>query len=195
MGLSPRRARIPSIELVRESARPKAEPGRPTDLPWSGDSRWNPASGDNPMLWVASYLVLTIVGCVQTVRWLFLSDRGWSSTTAYFDPWYEGAVSLALILLGYALVSVDNRLGARIPDWMVSMARYVSIVVVVVAAVIVLLVPFVVWFLGAVVVPCVLAWLFANRRRIERGQLPRIPRTPNGWISVAEKASQIRPHI
>ena len=146
------------------------------------------------MPWVASYLVLTIVGCVQTVRWLFLSDRGWSSTTAYFDPWYQGAVPLALILLGYALVSVGNRLGLRIPDRMVTTARYISIVVVAVAAVIVLLVPAVIWFVTAVVVPILMAWLFVNRRRIERGQLPRIPRTPNGWLSVAEKAVQIRPH-
>ena len=146
------------------------------------------------MPWVASYLVLTIGGCVQTVRWLFLSDRGWSSTTAYFDPWHQGAVPLALILLGYALVSVGNRLGVRIPDRMVTTARYVSIAVVLVAAVMVLLVPAVIWFVTAVVVPFLMAWLFANRRRIERGQLPRIPLTPHGWLSVAEKAAQIRPH-
>ena len=181
--------------LVRESERPEAEPGRPTDLPGSGSNRWNPDSGGNLMLWVASYVVLTIVGCALTVRWLFLSDRGWSSTTAYFDPWYEGAVPLALILFGYALVSVGSQLGLRIPDWMVTTARYVSIVVVVVATVIVLLVPLVVWFLGAVVLPGVLAWLYLNRRRIARGQLPRIPRTPNGWLRVAEKATQIRPHV
>ena len=183
------------MELLRGSERPEAEPGRPTDLPGSGYNRWNPDSGGNPMPWVASYLVLTIVGCVQTVRWLFLSDRGWSSTTAYFDPWHQGAVPVALVLLGYALVSVGNRLGVRIPDRMVTTARYVSTVVVLVAAVMVLVVPFVLWFLGAVVMPIVLAWLFANRRRIERGQLPRIPRTPHGWLSAAEKAAQIRPHI
>lgn len=184
------------MELLRESEGSEAEPGRPTDLPGSGYSRWNPASGGSPTPWVvASYLVLTIVGCVQTVRWLFLSDRGWSSTTAYFDPWYEGAVPLALILLGYVLVSAGNRLGVRIPDWMVSTARYVGIVVVAVAAVIVLLVPLVVWFLEAIVVPIVLAWLYLNLRRIKRGQLPRIPRTPNGWLRVAENATQIRPHI
>lgn len=182
--------------LLRESERSEAEPDRPTDLPGSGYNRWNPDSGGSPKPWVvASYLVLTIVGCVQTVRWLFLSDRGWSSTTAYFDPWYEGAVPLALILFGYALVSAGNRLGVRIPDWMVTTARYVSIGVVVVAAVIVLLVPLVVWFLKVIVVPIVLAWLFANLPRIKRGQLPRIPRTPNGWIRVAEKATQIRPHV
>ena len=181
--------------LLRESERPEAEPGRPTDLPGSGSNRWNPDSGGNPMPWVASYLVLTIVGCVQTVRWLFFSDRGWSSTTAYFDPWHQGAVPLALILLGYALVSVGNRLGVRIPGWMVTTARYVGIVVVLVAAVIVLLVPFAIWFVTAVVVPILMAWLFANRRRIERGQLPRIPRTPHGWLRVAETAAQIRPHI
>ena len=77
---------------------------------------------------------------------------------------------------------------------MVTTARYVSIVVVAVAAVIVLLVPAVIWFVEAVVVPILMAWLFVNRRRIERGQLPRIPRTPNGWLSVAEKAAQIRPY-
>ena len=183
------------MELLRESERPEAEPGCLTDLPGSGYNRWNPDRGGNPMPWVASYVVLTTVGCVQTARWLFLSDRGWSSTTAYFDPWYQGVAPVALILLAYALVSVGNRLGVRIPDRMVTAARYVSIAVVLVAAVIVLLVPFAIWFVTAVVMPIVLVWLFANRRRIERGQLPRIPRTPNGWLRVAEKAAQIRPHI
>ena len=191
--LSPHRARIPPMGLLRVSERPEAEPGRPADLSGSGHNRWNPDG--NPMPWVASYVVLTVVGCVLTVRWLFPSDRGWSSITAYFDPWYPGAVPLALILLGYALLSVGNRLGVRIPDWMVTTARFVSIVVVAATAVIVLLVPLVIWFVEAVVVPIVLAWLYANRRRIERGQLPRIPRTSNGWLSVAETAGQIRPHI
>ena len=163
------------METLRESERPEAELGRPT-------------------VWVASYLALTVLGCVQTVRWLFLSDRGWSSTTAYFDPWHKGVVPLALILSGYALLSVVKRRGVSIPDWMVTAARYASIVVLAVVVVIVLLVPFVLWFLGAVVVPIVLALLWVNRRRIERGRLPRIPRTTSGWISVAETAAQIRPH-
>ena len=98
-------------------------------------------------------------------------------------------------LLGYTLVSVGNWPGVRTPSWVVTTARYVSIVVVAVAAVIVLLAPFVIWFVGAVVVPSVMAWLFVNRRRIERGQLPRIPRTPNGWLNAAETAVQIRPHL
>ena len=147
------------------------------------------------MPWVVSYLVLMIVGCVYTVSWLLLSDRGWSSTTAYFDPWYQGAVPLTLILLGLCPGISRQLAGGRIPCWVVTTARYVSIVVVAVIAVMVLLVPFVIWFVGAVVVPSLMAWLFVNRGRIGRGQLPRVPRTTAGWLSVAETAVQIRPHI
>ena len=147
------------------------------------------------MLWVVSCLVLTMVGCVLVVRWLFLSDRGWSSPTAYFDPWYQDALPLALILLGWVLPSVGNRVGIRIPRWVVTTVRYVSIVVAAVTVVTVLVVPFVIWFVKVVVVPILMAWLFINGRRIERGQLPRLPRTPRGWFGVAETAVQIRPHV
>lgn len=147
------------------------------------------------MPWVVGCLVLMIVGCVLAGRWLLFSDRGWSSPAAYFDPWYLGALPLAMILLGYVLASVGNWRGVRIPCWVVTTVRYVSIVVVAVTAVIALVVPFVIWFVGAVVLPAVMAWLYANRQRIERGQLPRIPQTAKGWLSVAETAVQIRPHI
>ena len=86
-------------------------------------------------------------------------------------------------------------MGVRFPGWVVTTVRYVSIVVAAVTVVIVLVVPFVIWFVEAVVVPILLAWLYLNRRRIERGQLPRIPRTPRGWLSVAETAAQTRPNV
>ena len=147
------------------------------------------------MPWVVGCLVLMIVGCVLVGRWLFLSDRGWSSPAAYFDPWYQGALPLAMILLGCVVASVGNWVGVRFPGWVVTTVRYVSIVVAAVTVVIVLVVPFVIWFVEAVVVPILMAWLYVNRRRIERGQLPRIPRTPKGWFGVAETAVQIRTYV
>ena len=183
------------MELLQHPERLESTPGCPTDLPGSGRNRRDRERGGRRMPWVVSCLVLMIVGCVLVSRWLFLSDRGWSSTTAYFDPWYQDALPLALILLVCVLPSVGNWRGVRIPRWVVTTVRYVSILVVTVTVAVVLVVPFVIWFVEAVVVPIVMAWLYINRRRIERGQLPRLPRTPRGWLSVADTAAQIRPHV
>ena len=162
-------------------------------------SRCPTGSHGGPSWWAITGTVASSVGLALTPVWLYLPDRDWSSPTAYFDPWYNAAIPLAMLVLGplLSLFCIGYRRPPPTPRW-VAASRWLSGVGGFVVVTVVLLVPFVIWLaklLAALVTALVAAWLWLNRRRIMSGRLPYVPRSLASWVRLTEKAAEIGPHI
>lgn len=165
-----------------------------TDVGFHSDGRL--VSQSSPSWWEISGTLASLVGLCLTPAWLYLPDRGWSSTTAYFDPWHHSAITLAMLGMGLILSywNVARITTSSTHNKWVMASRYSSVAGVSAVVVFVLVIPLVI-LLIKLATAVLAAWLLLNCRRITRGQLPYIPRSVAGWVRLAEKAAEVGPHL